>query len=644
MQGYLPEFWLRRFATVAVISGCIGLSACSTTPQQDDRAFLESALDNNQRFELVVENLNAGEFRNAGLQLQLLEGSSLSPSQQLDWLLLSARVAIGEGDTVLAQSYLDQFSARIDSATPQQEQQAGWLTAAVYEADGQFLQAARERDFISGVLVGDIKQSNQERLWLDLMQIPDGELLTWAEKSPNTRFGGWLQLAAISKSNTYTLDEHLAAIMAWRNANPGHPASMQLPGSLSMLEDIAANRPTRVALLLPLTGRLERTGAAIRDGFMAAYFAALSKGYLVPAITLLDSEQYPAEAPAPQPAFTQNPLLLGDVPVAEPTVTVDAMSVTPPAEVYNLPYNLSRAYADAQRAGAQWLVGPVSKPDVQALQTAPMLPMPTLALNYGDRSDDEGQIPSASLYQFGLAAEDEAVQIAERAWQDGHRRALVMIPEGNWGERIFAAFEQRWLELGGEIGENRFYAPQKDFNPEIKALLNVEDSQQRYKTMRSLLRQSTEFEPRRREDVDWVFLVALPAQARQIKPTLAFNFAADLPVYATSHVFSGAVDPKRDRDLNGIRFCDAPWLLRHTELYNDVEKSVKGGQGSYARLYAMGVDSYRLIARVKQLEAFPESQIFGTTGALTLDDQRRIHRKTECTRFRSGEPVQLAIE
>merc|ERR1712000_3169 len=91
-------------------------------------------------------------------------------------------------------------------------------------------------------------------------------------------------------------------------------------------------------------------------------------------------------------------------------------------------------------------------------------------------------------------------------------------------------------------------------------------------TMRSLLRESTEFEPRRREDADWVFLVALPQQGRMIKPALAFNFANDLPVYATSHVFSGVVNSLKDRDLNGVRFCDVPWLLESSELHDSVER------------------------------------------------------------------------
>ncbi|MEC9256157.1 MAG: penicillin-binding protein activator, partial [Pseudomonadota bacterium] len=171
--------------------------------------------------------------------------------------------------------------------------------------------------------------------------------------------------------------------------------------------------------------------------------------------------------------------------------------------------------------------------------------------------------------------------------------------------------------------------------------LNVDSSKNRYRTVRSLMREPVEFEPRRRQDADWLFLVALPEQARQIKPTLAFNFAGDLPVYATSHVFSGEVDVRKDRDLNGIYFCDVPWLLHDTSLKAEVD-DVTGGQGGFTRLYAMGADAFRLVARVKQLEAFPESRIYGNTGALTLDNARRIHRSTDCTRFRSGKPVKLS--
>ena len=52
--------------------------------------------------------------------------------------------------------------------------------------------------------------------------------------------------------------------------------------------------------------------------------------------------------------------------------------------------------------------------------------------------------------------------------------------KGNWGERIYTAFKNRWLELGGTIADQRYYPNRPDYNPDVRALLNVNDSQQRY--------------------------------------------------------------------------------------------------------------------------------------------------------------------
>jgi len=594
---------VRKWLLGCGIGIAIGLSGCSSSPTYPDSGLAGDSvsLSNQALLNTASDSLKDGEFRNAALQLQLLSERNLSQSEQIDYLLLMAQLRLSQNEPEIAQGYLEQLQAIQQFASPAQERRYGLLKVNVLEAQQQFLAAARERDFLAGILTEQQWPDNHEKIWQNLMQLPEQELLSWAEKSPDTQFGDWLQLAAIGKNSRLTLDEHLAAVTAWRQQHPAHPASQTLPGGLAILADIAASRPKHVALLLPLSGPLAKTGQAVRDGFMAAYFESLNKGSETPLLQIYDSQNF---------------------------ADIDA------------------AYSAAQLDGAEWVIGPFNKLTVQALQQRPELPLPTLALNYGERSGSINEAlenpPASNLYQFGLAAEDEAEQIAERAWADGHRRALVMMPKGNWGERIYAAFEQRWLELGGEIGEQRYYSNRQDYNPEIKALLNVDDSQKRYKTMRRILRESTEFEPRRRQDVDWVFMVALPKQARQIKPTLAFNFAGDLPVYATSHVFSGIINPRKDRDLNGIRFCDVPWLLEKSELHQQIEKTVDSGQGGYARLYAMGVDAFRLLPRLKQLEAFPNSLVFGSTGALSLDAQRRIHRRTECTRFRSGRPARLA--
>lgn len=596
MLKALPENYLNyiiRTLGLLMALSFLMLSGCTTSPTTVSKPS-ESA--NQLLLSQAQQAINNGEFDHAELALQQLEQRQLNKHEEIDFALISAELYLLLQEPVFTELFLADLADDISQATNDQEIRYGQLKARWHEANGQYLAAARTRDFQSSALSGEIAELNHEMIWRDLLLLNEEELRNWSSQQVNTQFGQWIELALISRNSRLTLDEQMHAVEQWQSTYPKHPASINLPGRLGQLQEISENRPDQIALLLPLSGPLEKTGNAIRDGFMAAYYESLNKGYKVPAIQVYDSLK-----------------------------TED----------------INSAYAQAQFDGAQWLVGPVEKPLVQDLSERENLPLPTLALNYSDRNDSSES--PLNLFQFGLAAEDEAKQIADKAWQDGKRNALALVPNGNWGERVYQAFEQRWLELGGTINEHRFYPNRQDFNPDVRALLNVTDSQKRYQEMRRLLRQSTEFEPRRRQDADWLFLVALPQQARQIKPTLAFNFASDLPVYSTSHVYSGEPNPSKDRDLNGIIFCDTPWLLQHSELYQQVETSVNG-QGKYARLYAMGVDAFRLLPYLHQLEASQNSQVFGSTGALQVDHDRRVVRRTECTVFRGGQPQRVSSQ
>jgi outer membrane PBP1 activator LpoA protein len=542
--------------------------------------------------------IDAGEFRNADPLLQQLNFSARTPAETLQYNLLALQYAIGRKHIDQSKQVLNRIDpTQLINSSSKDQIRYSLLKAQFHELSGNHFTAARERDYLAPILGGDIKEENHQRIWQNLINISLESLLKWAETAPNTQFSDWLQLAAIAKDTSYTLSGHIAAVNDWRLAHPMHPAAIKLPGGLSLLTEMAKQQPKHVALLLPLTGNLASSGKAVRDGFMAAYYQTLQRGYDVPTISIIDTEASG---------------------------------------------NLVLAYGDAIALEAEWVIGPLDKKRVNQLAKLENIPLPTLALNYSDQIA-VGEQPD-DFYQFGLAAEDEARLIAERAFQLGYRRVLALSPDNDWGKRIYAAFAQRWLDLGGDVAEQRFYRQKQDYNPEIKALLNVDDSQQRYKTIRRLMAEPVEFEPRRRQDADWVFLVALPKQGRQIRPMFDFNFAGDLPVFSTSQIFSGQQNRKKDSDLNGIQFTDLPWLLESSELKTEVEKNQKRAQGNYARLYAMGVDAFRLYPRLKQLAALPNSKIFGVTGDLSIDDQGKIHRKMPFAVFKRGRPVALNLD
>ena len=75
--------------------------------------------------------------------------------------------------------------------------------------------------------------------------------------------------------------------------------------------------------------------------------------------------------------------------------------------------------------GVDLFIGPLEKDKVAALLKR-ACPVPVLALNRL-ALPDEARI-NGNLFQFGLAPEDEAIQIARRARKDQHRRVYSLRP------------------------------------------------------------------------------------------------------------------------------------------------------------------------------------------------------------------------
>ncbi|MDF1762541.1 MAG: penicillin-binding protein activator [Oleibacter sp.] len=596
MQDYSPEvgssmrrtrnfgrFYLNHFLSNTALSRItvmclLGLTACAPLDNTSKNSGQWTSTPQTSFLRAARSQLDAGEFGNANAQLQQMSPSKLSGYDLAEFHLLSANVSIETLDAISAEDHLRDFNRVPSGVTQGQKLRSKLLSIRVLELQRRYLNAARERDFISETLTGKDNQDNYEMLWSDLSLLSEESLRTASSKTPATRFGAWLRLAAISRNNELTLDEQIAAIEQWRQANPYHPAALDLPDSLAVLQQAVANRPKNITLLLPLSGRLERTGQAIRDGFMAAYYDAHSKGYPVPAVSFLDSQTVPS---------------------------------------------MDDAYLQAQSHNSEWLVGPITKSDVVTLENRTTLPLPTLALNYSDTINPN---KPSNLFQFGLSAEDEAEQVAEQAWLDGRRNAMVMAPDGDWGHRVVNAFEDKWLSMGGEISKIHYYQRARDYNPDVRTLLGIQG-----KTDDHLL-----LNP---DGSEWLFLVSLPPQARQIKPTLAYNLAGELPVYSTSQVYAGQPSPGKDYDLNGILFCDAPWVLHESDLKTNIEASIPENQASFTRLYAMGVDAFKLVMRMGQFTVLDNAQIYGETGVLTVNNRGIVHRRTECAVFQKGVPV-----
>ena len=162
---------------------------------------------------------------------------------------------------------------------------------------------------------------------------------------------------------------------------------------------------------------------------------------------------------------------------------------------------------------------------------------------------------------LALAPEDEAREIARRALGAGHRRALLLRPAGDWGDKVAAALRAAWTGGGGTVAATATFASRETHSDAIEQALHLDRSAARGAALRRLLDRGTVLAGRRREDIDVVFMLAPGTDAaKSLKPLLDYHYAGDLPVYATSAANSAEVSGG-DRDLAGLRLVELPWLL-----------------------------------------------------------------------------------
>jgi outer membrane PBP1 activator LpoA protein len=595
---------LRLFSALclaALLAACAGSPSSSLgelprTPDASIEQLLEQAAAAKSPDQAALLRLTAADLAarqnnpsRAASILEQVQMDQLKTDKQIYANTLSAELALGRSQPKAALTALSHPSLQHLGEMPVDLQtRAHTVRARALEADGQALAAASERVFMGPLLQGDALAANNDAIWTLVAALPPEQL----QSTANDDMGGWLSLARAVKG-AGTLEQQQAAIDNWKAQNPQHPAARQLPTSLAQLRDLKSEPLTKIALLLPQDGPLASVARALRDGFMAAHYQAQQAGQKPPAIEVFDSSR---------------------------VTSMDAF------------------YAQAKAAGVQMVVGPLEKPLVKQLSTHPQLPITTLALNY---SDATAQGP-AELFQFGLAAEDEAREVARRAWADGKRNAVAMVPKGEWGDRVLEAFRQSWQAKGGTLlGVERIDQPVA-LAQQVGDLFQLRNSEGRAQRLQSTTGAQMAAQPSRRQDVDFMFLAATPQQAQQIKPTMVFQYAGDVPVYATSHLFTNSGDQAMYNDLSGVRFCETPWLLNATDpLRQQVTAQWPQAGGSLGRLYAMGIDAYRLAPRLTQLKTLPESRIDGLSGSLAIGQGQRIERQLPWAEFVDGKVQRL---
>jgi outer membrane PBP1 activator LpoA protein len=373
----------------------------------------------------------------------------------------------------------------------------------------------------------------------------------------------------------------------WRLRNPNHPGVDFLPQPAATARALpgagleAGGSAEVIALLLPLSGRQQAAGIAVRDGFLAA------------ALT---------EAPERRPHI--------DV--------YDSASL-----------GAAAAYANALQAGAGAVAGPLLKEDVAALAAGASIVVPTVALNALP-----GDAPPF-LFQFALDPEQEARAAARRIAADSRARGIALFPRNAWGERLHDAFTSEAQAAGVQLVGVQFYDPgSSDFSGPLRAALGRYGGAGERDDKGNLRPRDGAAEAL--DGPQFAFIAATPQAARALRPQLRFQMAYEMPVYATSDAWDAG--PRSVPDLEGMVLPEMPWILHGGQgapaLWEATQRDWAAASRGRLRLYAFGFDAYQLLRGLDV--AARGVAVDGLTGRLTVAGDGRVQRETEWAQVRGG--------
>ncbi len=293
-------------------------------------------------------------------------------------------------------------------------------------------------------------------------------------------------------------------------------------------------------------------------------------------------------------------------------------------------------YRQAIVNGAVAVAGPLTRQGVTLLAGYRDIAVPTLALN-----TSETKAESNNLYFFGLLPEAEARQVAQLAFAANLRDATIINTGTALSKRLALAFAEEWQKLGGNINAEVLYKE----GDSTRVLINlptapwlVEPVLAPTITVISESGEVSTVAPKRVGPLpaapgNVVFLAVDHKSARLIRPYLN----PSLPVYGTSQIFNVHADTLTNFDLNDIRFVDMPWLLQpdhaavmiypRSEIALDTDKE---------RLYAFGIDAYRLLHTMLNDRLRKSLPLDGVTGRIRYPDSNLFQREAVTAFFRYG--------
>ncbi|MCF7749464.1 penicillin-binding protein activator [Bacillus subtilis subsp. subtilis] len=499
-----------------------------------DAAFAWHEAGDNARARTLLAQITARQLNGASLQR---------------YHLTSAELALADKQPAQALALLKESA---ENVTPSLRTRWQLARADALQATGDTIGAAQERARAHAALTGKARSDNQQAIAGLLGTLDDATLRARAAALPaNEPLYNFAGRALIARG--LPLPRPFDREQATQFDTSKRPPAMS----------DGYRPPVKMAVLLPLSGRLATAAQPVRDGLLSGYYGETRRR---PDIQFIDTAGTAAGAVS--------------------------------------------AYDKAVNAGADFIVGPLGRDEVDAVFGRAQLPVPVLALNRGKSS------PPAGSAGFSLAPEDDGIIAAE--YLRGRERSKVLVVHSNDdnGRRAAAAFGERFAQRGGQVVAT------------IAVGDTVGDIGTRIRAAGS---------------VDGVLLAVKAPQARALAPQLALAGAGGATRVGTSQLTVGAGKPEEDMALDGIVYPNEAWNVRGVPGLPSASTAgqiLPTARGAAGRLFAFGFDAWKISAYLDKMAS--EGGLAGATGTLFLDSNGNVLRVPAWSTFSGGRPMPIA--
>lgn len=467
--------------------------------------------------------------------------------------------------------------------------------STVFDLQSELQRNPSERSLEDVIELSRHVSKNQPEVSLEVLRslesIPSSQLTVMIDSQVyDPEFTEWLELALASRQVMVGQISLPSAARKWADYHYGHPVTesgfSELIGRYSQLFPV----PAQVAVLLPTDGGLSSAARAIRDGILSAYL------------------EEPGNA----------------------SLRFYSSGVTNESAI--------AAYLQARDDGATQIVGPLRNGSAGALASLKDPSVPILLLNKPNEFNEQGPERQLIVNSLTLSQTEEAEAIARSVLAQDRKKAIVIVPDSEWGKRIETAFSTEFEVGEGEISAStRFNSSAEDYSDTLTRLLKIDESKQRKADLQARLGMPLSFEPSRREDFDFIFMAASPKEGRELKPLLRFHDVGEVPVYAMGRIYSGRNATASDQDLNGIVFPITDWQLHSASAESLELESLRGG--AYGNLFALGQDAWQILPWLPLMQKDPDLWYPGDIGELRMTSNGHLQRQPQWAQFLAGQPV-----